>query len=245
MITLALESTAKVASVAIGQQERVLARYHIDNGLTQSELLLPMVEAMLAALHLTFQDIELLACTVGPGSFTGVRIGAALVKGIAFSRQIPCVPVSALEALAENLTPLPGVYVPVMDARRGQFYTAIFRGEADGTVTRLAPDAALSTQQLTEQLQPLAAAGETIYLVGDGYAPAHRALTEAGISLSATPALLRDENAAGVLRAALRLYRSGAAVSDTELLPTYLRLPQAERERLARQQSESAPAWSS
>ena len=126
MKILAFDSTAKAASVAVCEDGRLLGLYTIDNGLTQSELLLPMAGNLLGSLKLSFSDIELLAAAVGPGSFTGVRIGVSLVKGIAFGRNIPCVPVSTLEALAENISTLRGILVPVMDARRGQLYTAIF-----------------------------------------------------------------------------------------------------------------------
>ena len=102
MITLSFDSTAKIASVAICDDDKLLSLYNIDNGLTQSELLLPMAESALKALRLTFDDIGLLCASVGPGSFTGVRIGTALVKGIAFGRSIPCASVSTVEALAEN-----------------------------------------------------------------------------------------------------------------------------------------------
>ena len=100
MKILAFDSTAKAASVAVCEDEKCLALYTIDNGLTQSELLLPMAEDMLKGLGLKFSDIGLLATSVGPGSFTGVRIGVSLVKGLAFGRSVPCVAVSTLDALA-------------------------------------------------------------------------------------------------------------------------------------------------
>ena len=127
MKILAFDSTAKVASVAVTEGDRALLSYSIDNGLTQSELLLPMAESALKALRLTFADVGAYAVTVGPGSFTGVRIGVSLVKGLAFAKDIPCVEVSTLLALAENLRGTDGIIVPVMDARRSQVYTAILR----------------------------------------------------------------------------------------------------------------------
>ena len=120
MKILAFDSTAKAASVAVTEDEKLLGAYNIDNGLTQSELLLPMAESLLKSLKLSFSDIELLAASTGPGSFTGVRIGAALVKGIAFGKNIPCVGISTLDELAENLFPLVGIIVPVMDAKIGR-----------------------------------------------------------------------------------------------------------------------------
>lgn len=237
MITLSFDSTAKAASVAVTDSEKLLAVYTIDNGLTQSELLLPMAENVLSSLKLSFRDVELLACSVGPGSFTGVRIGTALVKGLAFGKNIPCVSVSTLEALAESLSGLDGIIVPVMDARRSQVYTALFDGDCSGT-SRLCEDMAISLSELAKMLCEYSGK-RRIYLVGDGYGVAKKALSESGIELSETPELLKCENAYSVARVAVRLYSAGAAVSDKELSPTYLRVPQAERERLERLKNEN------
>lgn len=229
MIILAFDSTAKAASVAVSDGERLLGLYNIDNGLTQSELLLPMAENLLKSLKLEFSDIELLAAASGPGSFTGVRIGAALVKGIAFGRNIPCVSVSTLEALAENITPLRGILVSVMDARRGQLYSATFRSDGEHT-ERLTPDRAISIEELASELR--AFDGEPIYLAGDGYEVAKEGLSEHGVKLMQTPELLRCESAYSCAVVAKRKYEAGEFISDREFTATYLRMPQAERERL-------------
>lgn len=235
MITLAFDSTAKAASVAVCDGEELLALYNIDNGLTQSELLLPMAENMLKSLKLTFDDVNLLACAVGPGSFTGVRIGVALVKGIAFGKNIPCVSVSTLDELAVNLEGLDGIIVPVMDARRQQVYTATYKGEG-GSLNKLTPDRAIAISELAEELKCYT---EPIYLVGDGYDVAKRGLMAAGVNVKNTPKLLITENAYSVARVAIRKYENGEATSDLEIAPTYLRMPQAERERLERLAQES------
>ena len=231
MIILAFDSTAKAASVAVCDGDKLLALYNIDNGLTQSELLLPMAENMLKSLKLSFADVDLLACAVGPGSFTGVRIGVALVKGIAFGRDIPCVSVSTLDELAENLAGLDGIIVPCMDARRQQVYTATYRGKGD-TLEKLTEDRAIAISELAEELKSFE--GEPIYLSGDGYAVAKRGLEAAGIEVKATPELLITENAYSVARIAKRKYDAGEYSNDLEIAPTYLRMPQAERERLER-----------
>ena len=235
MITLAFDSTAKAASVAVTDGDKLLALYNIDNGLTQSELLLPMAENMLKNLKLTFDDVGLLACAVGPGSFTGVRIGVALVKGIAFGKNIPCVAVSTLDELAENLAGLDGIIVPVMDARRQQVYTATYRGKG-GTLDKLTPDRAIAISELADELKEYS---ESIYLVGDGYDVARRGLIAAGVDVKETPKLLITENAYSVALVANRKYKEGKTVSDLEIAPTYLRMPQAERERLERLAAES------
>lgn len=232
MKILAFDGTARIASVAVCENDRVLASYSVDNGLTQSELLLPMAEDMLKALKMSFKDMDAFAVSVGPGSFTGVRIGVALVKGLAFGRGVPCIAVSTIEALAENLSPIDGIIVPCMDARRNQVYNAIFDGDGE-TVRRLTEDRAIPLTELGEELKKY---GERrIYISGDGYGVARAALIKMGIKCEATPEILIGENAASVARVALRSYEKGEYCTDTVLMPTYLRLPQAERERLEKE----------
>lgn len=231
MKILAFDSTAKTASVALTEDERLLGLCNIDNGLTQSELLLPMAEDLLRSLKLSFKDIELLAVTAGPGSFTGVRIGISLVKGISFTRDIPCVSVSTLEALMQNISSLRGILVPVMDARRNQVYNAIFRSDENG-ISRLTEDRAISIEDLASELS---AYDEPIYLVGDGYQIAKKKLSELGINTLETPALLIGQNAYSTAVIAAKKYKLGETLSDMEISPVYLRLPQAERERLEKE----------
>ena len=231
MICLAFDTSAKVASVAVLDGERTLASYSVDNGLTQSELILPMAEDMMKKLELNYSDVDLLATSVGPGSFTGVRIGVSLVKGLAFGRGIPCAGVSTIEALAENLRGLSGVIVPVMDARRNQVYTATFISEGN-EMKRITEDRAISLKELAEELSEYG--DKSIYLVGDGYAVAKKALLSEGLSLSETPEILLSENAISVGRVAERMHEAGLAGNDLDISPIYLRLPQAERERLER-----------
>lgn len=231
MKIIAFDSTAKAASVAVTEDEKLLALYTVDNGLTQSELLLPMAESILKSLQLTFDDIELFTCCTGPGSFTGVRIGVSLVKGLAFAKERPVVSVSTIEALAYNLSSLNGIIVPCMDARRSQVYTAIFRSSG-GVIRRLTEDDAIPLSKLADLLGEYE--GEPIYITGDGYDVAMKALLQYGVVLCETPYLLRNENAYSCAVVAYKNYLSGKAVSDLDIAPTYLRLPQAERERLER-----------
>ena len=231
MITLAFDTSAKVASVAVLDGDKTLSSYSVDNGLTQSELILPMAEDMMKKLELSYGEIDLFATSVGPGSFTGVRIGVSLVKGLAFGRGVPCIGVSTIEALAENLRGLCGIILPVMDARRNQVYTATFA--CDGAeMKRLTEDRALSLTDLGDELK--AYADKSIYLVGDGYGASYAALTKCGVKLCDTPIMLRNESAESVGRVAAARYRAGEKSSDLDISPIYLRLPQAERERLER-----------
>ncbi len=236
MKILAFDSTARAASVAVCDGERLLGLYNIDNGLTQSELLLPMAENLLHSLKLNFADIDLVCAATGPGSFTGVRIGTALVKGIAFGRNIPCVSVSTLEELAENITPLSGILVPVMDAKRGQVYTAIFKSDGK-TAERVTSDMAISIEELATMLREYA--GDCIYLSGDGYEVAKKGLSAFGVEVMETPTLLISENAYSCAMVGLRKYNRGEFSTDSEISATYLRLPQAERERIEREKNNS------
>lgn len=231
MKILAFDTSAKTASVAVCEGGNILGVSNIENGLTQSELVLPMAEALLSQLKMSFADVELYAVTVGPGSFTGVRIGVSTVKGLAFGRDIPCAPVSTLEALAENAAGLSGLIVPCMDARRGQFYTATFAATAEG-ISRMTPDRAISAEELAEELRSYEG---DIYITGDGYDVAHKLLTSLGVKIAVTPYLLRSQNAVSIARVAEKMHAQGLSVSERELAPTYLRLPQAERERLERE----------
>ena len=232
MIILAFDSTAKSASVAVSDGERLLADYTIDNGLTQSELLLPMAENVLKSLGIGFDDVDAFAAAVGPGSFTGVRIGVSLVKGLAFAKNKPCISVSTLEALAENLAPLEGILVPAMDARRGQVYTALFKSK-EGRTERLTEDMAIPISELAAMLS--AHDGGRIYLSGDGYKTAREGLVALGVKVEETPELLLRESAYSVAKTAYAKYLAGDTLTDREISPTYLRVPQAERERLERE----------
>ncbi len=228
MKILALDSTALTASVALCEDDRLLGEYTIQNGNTHSETLLPMIESLLKFFSITANDIDLFAAAAGPGSFTGVRIGAATVKGLAFDTQKPCLGVSTLSALAYNLAHINGLICPVMNARRAQVYTALFRC-TDGVLERLMPDSAIA---ITELDQHLAAFEEPVHLCGDGYDITAARLTHAMIS---TPERLRHQSAFSVAQIARAAYLDGTATSDTEMVPTYLRPSQAERERAARE----------
>lgn len=233
MLILALDSTAVVATVALCRDESPIASFTVKNGNTHSETLLPMVEAVLRSANVTVADVDLFACSVGPGSFTGVRIGTATVKGLAFGQNKPCIGVSTLEALAQNLIPFDGILCPVMNARRGQVYNALFRFE-NGVLTRLCPDRALSVADLAAELAQI---GLPFALCGDGVAEFKRlSPNSAPVSLSSA---LEDQSAVSAAKVAYRAAKRGESGTDADLKPVYLRLPQAERERLEKLKNEA------
>lgn len=229
MKILSLDTSATVASVAIADGATPLAEYTLNAKNTHSETLLPMIEAALGALSLTVSDIDLFALSAGPGSFTGVRIGAATVKGLAFASSKPCVEVSTLEALAQNLVIKEGLICPVMNARRSQVYTALFKSDGK-TLTRLMPDSALSIDELDELLSQY---GEPIALVGDGYDICGKGFSKS--PLCYVPEAMRLQSALSVAAVALKKYESGEIATDSSLSVNYLRPSQAERERAERE----------
>ncbi len=226
MKILSLDSSAIVSSVALCEDERLLAEYTLNNGNTHSETLLPMVESVLASYGITTAEVDLFACSAGPGSFTGVRIGTATMKGLAFGKGKPCVGVSTLEALAENLSPCKGLICPVMNARRSQVYTALFRSDGQ-SLTRLTEDTALAISELDELLS---AYGEPVFFCGDGYDITLSLLQKTVPCF--VPQRLRHQSAYSVAQVALRHYQKGHCTTDEALTVTYLRPSQAERTRM-------------
>lgn len=229
MLIFALDSTATVGSVALCRDQTPIAAFTLKNGNTHSETLLPMAKALFDVTGYTVDDVELFACSEGPGSFTGVRIGAATIKGLTFGKDKAVIGVSALEAMAQNMLPAKGLICPVMNARRGQVYNALFYAEGD-KLTRLTNDRALSAEELEAELTER---GEPFYLVGDGVEVARAAFKT--LSSLPVPLLAAEQSAVGVAACAYRLWGEGVRQTDKDLAPTYLRLPQAERERLMKE----------
>jgi tRNA threonylcarbamoyladenosine biosynthesis protein TsaB len=229
MKILSVDSSATVASVALCEDGRLLAEYTLNNKNTHSETLLPMIESALSFFSLDACDIDLFAVSSGPGSFTGVRIGTATIKGLAFAMDKPCLGVSTLEAIAYNLRFHRGLICPVMNARREQVYTALFRSDGEN-LTRLMDDSAIAISELDAIL---AKYGEEVAFAGDGYDICIR-----GLKLSAVrpvPERLRHQSAFSVAEVAYKKYLNGDADSDRTLGVDYLRPSQAERERAERE----------
>ena len=198
-----------------------------------------MVKAALSVTGRTVDDIDLFACTAGPGSFTGVRIGAATVKGLAFGRGKPCVGVSTLASLALNASAEVGLICPAMNARREQVYNALFTSDGQA-VSRLCPDRALAIAELGEELATLHPE-LPVYLVGDGAHLVYDALAGAlGARLRLMPERLIHQSGYNTAMTGLRLYREGIRTTDFELVPVYLRPSQAERVRMEKLKGDNA-----
>ena len=236
MNILALESSAAACSAALCRDGELVAQSYQNSGLTHSRTLLPMVEAMLRSSGRSLEDVDVIAVAAGPGSFTGLRIGVATAKGLAWPGDKPCAPCSTLESMAWPLAHLEGsLIVCAMDARRQQVYNALFLARGDG-LERLTPDRAISLEELGAELKKY----ENLKIVvGDGAQLCYNTLAGQADGLALAPRLLRMQSAWGVARAAEELAARGELVKSADLVPVYHRLSQAERERLAREKTEN------
>ena len=233
MTILAFETSAKAASAALFREGVLLGETYQNTGLTHSQTLLSMAESLMASCGVTPVEIDAVAAAAGPGSFTGVRIGVAAAKGFAWGREIPCVGVSTLAAMAVGFGAWQGYVCPVMDARRSQVYNALFRVDC-GKCTRIREDRAISLRDLGEDVKNLSG---PIFLVGDGSVLCYNTLLETVPGLVLPPEHRRHQRAAGVALEAARILETGERPSGAELVPNYLRLSQAERERLERMEN--------
>lgn len=232
MMILALESSATACSAALCRDGELVAQSYQNSGLTHSRTLLPMVRDMLANSQLTLDQVDVIAVAAGPGSFTGLRIGVAAAKGLAWAGDKLCAGVSTLEAMAWPLAHLEGADLcAVMDARRQQVYNALFEVRG-GALLRRCPDRAVSVEQLAAELE---VRKKPQILVGDGTKLCYNELTKRGLPMEPAPPHLVFQSAWGVALAAAELAGRGGLVTAAGLEPVYHRLSQAERERLARQ----------
>jgi len=228
VLILAIDSTAVTASVALCDGEKVLGQVELNLGNKHSTTVLPAVEFLLSEAGKSVSDVEMFALTAGPGSFTGVRIGAATVKGLAFGRKVPVVGVSSLETMAEGMNSFDGVICPLINARRDRYFTAFFESNR-GVVTRLSEDDTLSGDEICERLT----SADHAYILGDGAEIFLR--SHGGIAFSIAPDALMYPSAAVIAKLAMRRYESATdkekdSFTADSLRPIYLRQPQAERE---------------
>ena len=231
MLILAFETSAKAASVALCEDGKLLGESYQNTGMTHSQTLMVMAEDLLKQCGNPVGDLDAVAVAEGPGSFTGVRIGVAAAKGLAWGGEIPCYGVSTLEAMAISLGPWQGYICPCMDARRGQVYNALFYVN-QGEIRRIREDRAIAMADLEAELKMLK---EPIFLVGDGSNLCYNTLQKAIPGLILPPEHRMHQRAVGVALAAARQAAAGDPGDANAMTPNYLRLSQAERERMERE----------
>ena len=233
MLLLAFETSAKAASAALFEGQKLLGEIYQNTGLTHSQTLLVMAEDLLKSCGKSAAEVTDVAVAAGPGSFTGVRIGVAAAKGFAWGRELPCWGTSTLEAMALTLGIAQGYVCCVMDARRDQVYNALFYVNR-GIPERITPDRAIALTELGAALEKL---DGSIYLVGDGSLLTHKTLAPGIPELILPPEHRMHQRASGVGLAALAMMARGESADGASLVPNYLRLSQAERERAEKMQN--------
>ena len=232
MLILAFETSAKSCSAALHDGQKLLAESYQNSGLTHSQTLMVMAEDLLKVCGKSAADVTHLAVAAGPGSFTGIRIGVSAAKGFAWGAELPVYGVSTLEAMALGLGAMDGHVCACMDARRKQGYNAVFLAE-DGCLTRVSEDRAISLEELKKELEHI---DGPIYLVGDGAELTFRTLSADLPGLRLPPEHRRHQRASGVALAAVEAMNRGESADGAALQPNYLRMSQAERERLEKLQ---------
>ena len=226
MTILAMDTSAKAASVCLASEEKIIGEFFINTSLTHSQTLVPMIEQLCEKSEVLMESIEAVAVNAGPGSFTGVRIGVAAAKGIAFQHDLSCVSVSTLESMAYNMLGGDCVVCALMDARCSQVYNAMFRVTAE-RVERLCDDRAISLSDLKLDLRNYT---EKVVFVGDGAQIAFKSLENPPENVFLAPINKISQNAVSVACAAFKQINDGKTLTPAELMPVYLRLPQAQRE---------------
>lgn len=229
MKILAVEASSTACSVALCEENHLLGQNFLHSGFTHSKTLLPMVSELLLQTDTKLCEVDRIAVAVGPGSFTGLRIAIATVKGLAWGSDIPCIGCSTLGSMAWQLAHLEGYTIlAVMDARRKQVYHSRFFVR-NGVPERLCADGAISIEELREAVSNMTT---PCILVGDGANLCKESMEHVPIA----PLHLRIQQAYSVAQEGFRLEKLGQSSTAEELLAEYHRLSQAERERLAKQQ---------
>lgn len=234
MKILGIDSSGIVASVAVAEDDVLLAEYTVNYKKTHSQTLLPMLDEIVKMTELDLNTIDAIAVAAGPGSFTGLRIGSATAKGLGLALGKPLAAVPTAEALAYNLYDTAGLICPIMDARRNQVYTGIYRFE-DHRLMVVRPQWADSITEVLEELNLL---GEPVTFLGDGV-PVFRDAIARTLTLpySFAPAHLNRQRAGAVASLGSVYVREGRVQTAEEHTPEYLRVSQAERERAEKEKA--------
>jgi len=239
MKILGIESASLVASAAILDGDIIKAEYTACNGLTHSQTLLPMIDEVVRMSGVDMKELDAIAVSAGPGSFTGLRIGAATAKGLGLALDKPLIAVPTLAATAFNMNGCDGIICPIMDARRNQVYNGLYKFEDDGEFVTLVDSRALGIDELLDELAEgnigvtgFEPADSKIYFLGDGVPVFREVIKEKlGDRAICVAANNNRQRAASLAVLGAKMFESGETVSSDDFAPIYLRKSQAERER--------------
>lgn len=237
MKILALDSSGLVASAAVVEEENMIAEYTVNYKKTHSQTLLPMLDEIVKMIELDLQTIDAIAIAAGPGSFTGLRIGSATAKGLALALKKPIISIPTVEGLAYNLYGTEKLICPVMDARRNQVYTGLYRFE--GEKFQVVEDRmAVGIEEIIEKINTL---GQPVIFLGDGVPVQKEAIEDkVTVPFSFAPPHMSKQRAGAVGVLGCQYYKEGKYQDSREHKPEYLRLSQAERERAEKLRADRA-----
>lgn len=235
MRVLAIDSSGLTATVGIVEDTQTIAEYTVNYKKTHSQTLLPMIDEMTRMVDLDLSTLDAIAVAGGPGSFTGLRIGSATAKGLGLALNKPLLHVPTVDALAYNVYGCTDVICPIMDARRKQVYTGIYRFEDHRLVT-VEDQMAVPMEEMITKLN---AYQQPVTFLGDGV-PVFKDLIAEKLTVPYTfaPAHVNKQRAAAVAALGLVYYKEGKIQTAMEHIPDYLRVSQAERERAEREKKE-------
>ncbi len=236
MKILSLDSSGNVASVAVLDDRSLIAEYTINHKKTHSQTLLPMLDEIVRMTELDLGTIDAIAVAAGPGSFTGLRIGSATAKGLGLALKKPLIGVPTVAAMACNLWNTPGLICPIMDARRNQVYTGIYRF-TDGKLETVEDQMAVGIGELITNLN---GRKEPVTFLGDGVPVFENQIRETmQVPFSFAPQHQNRQRAGSVAWLGMQYYMEGKTETAAEHRPDYLRVSQAERERAAREKKKA------
>ncbi len=226
MLTLAVDTSGLTASCAVVEDKKVVAELSTQHGKTHSQKIIPMLKNVLSILDKGFKDVDLFAAAIGPGSFTGLRIGVVTIKGLAYSLKRPVCGIPTLDSLAFSIPDFKGIISPMLDARNSQVFSAFYR-KKNNKLEKLTPDLGIHIEEWISYAEKY---NEDIMILGDG-APLHsdRLYSELGTGIISADQLMTFPRASATALLAEEAYLNNKSVSAFELEPLYLRKSQAER----------------
>ncbi|MDR1537765.1 MAG: tRNA (adenosine(37)-N6)-threonylcarbamoyltransferase complex dimerization subunit type 1 TsaB [Clostridiales bacterium] len=237
MKILAIESSGLTAGVAVVDELRVIGEFSANHKLSHSQTLMPMIDMLLALIEMSLEEMDAIACSSGPGSFTGLRIGASTAKALAYAANKPIAPVPTIDALAYNVFDAYSLIAPVMDARRSQVYTSVYEWaspESAASQPRLARLSEYAAESVAEAVDKCAGYGRKVIFAGDGAVSLKEEIKAAseksGLDYSFAPCAQTWQRAASVGFLGIQAFREDATLDSDSFKPFYLRQSQAERE---------------
>lgn len=230
MIILSVDSSSSTATCALVKEDKILGEINLNDKKEHSVILMDLIDSLLTRCNLTLDDVDGFAISEGPGSFTGLRIGMATIKGLAFGSNKPCLAISTLDTLAYNVINFNGIICPIMDALRGNVYTNLYKNN-NGKLEAISEANCLSIEELVSVLKEK---NEPVIFLGDGVVKHKDYLLENLNNLSFAPLNSNYPKASSLGELALQLFNSNVTQDLNKIAPVYLRKSQAEREYEAR-----------